>query len=349
MSIHLSNDSNTSLQNHIDEFASRVGLLIFFWVLVSIPWFLNIDTILPYFIERFKPCDGDCLNLYEPAKWSETRFMISGLLGLMTIFPLVLQQIWVFFKPGLMKSERKMLRSILILLPIIMALTTYITLFHMLPYIFTYGNEIHIEMGFTANYDVISIVSIAMSIIWVEFLTLVGITILSCAGITGNLNSSNKNWWRIRVYGFISLIVLLSFYGDARLGPYLLFTCLTIIEVAVQPWYLKKPKTELNAKVVYDKYGEVRKIGIISCDCAAGDSNEKDQEVLYQNNLCSNVAVQEETYKIIRENTLTDVILINCNEVSESSQLYQNFKTITNRIHICNDNYSNFIHNLLIK
>ena len=31
--------------------------------------------------------------------------MISGLLGLMTIFPLVLQQIWVFFKPGLMKSE----------------------------------------------------------------------------------------------------------------------------------------------------------------------------------------------------------------------------------------------------
>ena len=205
------------------------------------------------------------------------------------------------------------------------------------------------RMGFTANYDVISIVSIAMSIIWVEFLTLVGITILSCAGITGNLNSSNKNWWRIRVYGFISLIVLLSFYGDARLGPYLLFTCLTIIEVAVQPWYLKKPKTELNAKVVYDKYGEVRKIGIISCDCASGDSNEKDQEVLYQNNLCSNIAVQEETYKIIRENTLTDVILINCNEVSESSQLYQNFKTITNRIHICNDNYSNFIHNLLIK
>ena len=129
----------------------------------------------------------------------------------------------------------------------------------------------------------------------------------------------------------------------------MLFTCLTIIEVAVQPWYLKKPKTELNAKEVYDKYGEVRKIGIISCDCAAGDSNEKDQEVLYQNNLCSNIAVQEETYKIIRENMLTDVILINCNEISESSQLYQNFSTITNRIHICNDNYSNFIHNLLIK
>ena len=349
MSIHLSNDSNTSLQNHIDEFASRVGLLIFFWVLVSIPWFLNIDTILSYFIDRFKPCDGDCLNLYEPAKWSETRFMISGLLGLMTIFPLVLQQTWVFFKPGLMKSERIMLKSILIILPIIMVLATYITLFHVLPHIFTYGNQIHIEMGFTANYDVISIVSIAMSIIWVEFLTLVCITILGCAGITGNLNSSNKNWWRIRVYGFLSLLVLLSFYGDSRLGPYLLFTCLTIIEVAVQPWYLKKPKKEIYARVVYDKYGEVRRIGIISCSCAGQEIDEKDQEVLYQNNLCSNIPGQEETYKILRESMLSDVILINCNEITKSSQLYQNFQNITSRIHICNDNYSDFIHNLLIK
>ena len=349
MSIHLSRDSNTSLQNHIDEFASRLGLLIFFWVLVSIPWFLNIDTVLSYFIQQFKPCDGDCLNLYEPAKWSETRFMISGLLGLITIFPLVLQQIWVFFKPGLMKSERKMLRSILIILPIILALTIIITLFYVLPYIFTYGNELHVEMGFTANYDVITIVSIAMSVIWVEFLTLVGITILSCAGITGNLNSSNKNWWRIRVYGFISLIVLLSFYGDSRLGPYLLFACLTIIEVVVQPWYLKKPKIELNAKVVYDKYGEVRRIGIVSCDCASKGNNEINQEVLYQNNLCSNITVQEETYKILKETMPTDLILINCKEISESSQLYQNFQTITRRIHICNDNYSDFIHNLLIK
>lgn len=349
MSIHLSRDSNTSLQNHIDEFASRIGLLIFLWVIVSIPWFLNIDTILAYFIERFKPCDGDCLNLYEPAKWSETRFMISGLLGLMTIFPLVMQQIWVFFKPGLMKSERKMLKSTLIIIPITMIITIYTTVFHILPYIFSYGNDVHTEMGFTPNYDVISIISITMSILWVEFLTLVGITILICAGITGNLNSSNKNWWRLRVYGFISLLMLLSFYGNSRLGPYLLITCLILIEIAVQPWYLRKPKTELKPKVVYDTYGEVRRIGIISCDCMRENEIESAPHVLGQKSLCSNITVQEQTYKLLSEAKLTDMILINCKEVSETEQLYQNFKSITKRIHICNDDYSKFIDNLLIK
>ena len=102
-------------------------------------------------------------------------------------------------------------------------------------------------------------------------------------------------------------------------------------------------------RVVYDKYGEVRRIGIISCSCAGQEIDEKDQEVLYQNNLCSNIPGQEETYKILRESMLSDVILINCNEITKSSQLYQNFQNITSRIHICNDNYSDFIHNLLIK
>ena len=82
---------------------------------------------------------------------------------------------------------------------------------------------------------------------------------------------------------------------------------------------------------------------------AQGDIDEKDQEVLYQNNLCSNIAVQEETYKIIRENTLTDVILINCNEITNLVNCTKISRQSPIRIHICNDNYSNFIHNLLIK
>ena len=96
----MSTDSNARISTHTNELFARIGIMLFLWVVASIPWLLNIDEILSYFIGIFDPCTEGCLNLYEPEKWAELRWIISGLLGFLTIIPLVNLQIWNFSKPA---------------------------------------------------------------------------------------------------------------------------------------------------------------------------------------------------------------------------------------------------------
>ena len=121
----MSTDSNARISTHSNELFARIGIMLFLWILSSIPWLLNIDDVLSYFIGIFDPCMEECLNLYQPEKWSELRWIISGLLGFLTIIPLVNLQIWNFSKPGLTNSEKKLLRNVLFLAPVMFLIFSY--------------------------------------------------------------------------------------------------------------------------------------------------------------------------------------------------------------------------------
>ena len=51
--------------------------MLFVWVLASAPWLMNIDDILGMFVDALDPCGENCLNLYQPEKWSELRWIVS--------------------------------------------------------------------------------------------------------------------------------------------------------------------------------------------------------------------------------------------------------------------------------
>ena len=108
MSLQLEKDAKVSIQTHIDEFSSRFSILIVLWLMVSLIWMLRVDLVLEYVVDVLDPCNNNnCSNLYNPAKWSEIRWLGAALLGFITIIPIIALQFYTFSKPGLMKSEAK--------------------------------------------------------------------------------------------------------------------------------------------------------------------------------------------------------------------------------------------------
>ena len=154
---------------------------------------MKIDDILGYFIHVLDPCVEECLNLYQPEKWSELRWIISGLLGFVTIIPIVNFQIWNFSKPGLTHSEKKMLRIALILAPLMFLIFSYISIVEILPMFYGLGHDVHTDYGFVVKYDAISLVYFASIVLWAQVLVIVSASVMISSGITGNLDSDNAN------------------------------------------------------------------------------------------------------------------------------------------------------------
>ena len=103
MSLQLEKDAKVSVQTHIDEFSSRFSILIVSWLVISLIWMLKVDSILEQVVTILDPCNNtSCSNLYNPAKWSEVRWLSGALLGFITILPIIASQFYKFSRPGLM-------------------------------------------------------------------------------------------------------------------------------------------------------------------------------------------------------------------------------------------------------
>ena len=294
----MSSDSNTRLTTHTNELFARFGILLFIWIISSIPWLLNIDLVLEYFVSIFNPCSADCLNLYQPEKWSELRWIISGFLGFITITPLVNFQFWTFSKPGLTNSERKMVKLTLMMAPILFLIISYITVIELLPLFYQLGHDIHTEYGFVTKYDAISLIYFATMILWIQVLVIISSSIMISSGLTGNLDSSNANWWRIRVYGFVTLVSLLSYYERTSNGVLITLITLGIIELFSRPWTTKSPKYNVKIEKIFSSQGDIISTMNISCNCEEY-LNSKFDDYLVMKNICQDKNLQDELLKLI--------------------------------------------------
>ena len=286
--------------------------MLFLWILSSVPWLLNIDSVLSYFIGIFDPCVDECLNLYQPEKWSELRWIISGMLGFLTIIPLVNLQIWNFSKPGLTNSEKKLLRNVLILAPVMFLVFSYISVIKLLPVLYQTGHDVHIDYGFVVKYDAISLVYFASVILWVQVLVIVSSSVMISSGITGNLDSSNANWWRLRVYGFVSLVSLLSYYERTSYGLLITLCTIFVIEIISRPWTTKKAKYNVQMDNQYDHEGEIISTLKISCDCNTENVGDYGENILQLSNICSDKKIQDDLINIIARYRPNSLIIYNC-------------------------------------
>lgn len=302
------------LQTHLDEFFARTGLILFLWILCSIPWFLNIDSVLNFFLNDFNPCDDECLNLYQPEKWSEIRWISSGILGFVTIIPLICQQFWSFANPGLTDSERRMLATTLFFTPLILVLVTYFSVTTLIPEIFQVGHEMQIEYGFVAKYDVVTLMSFTTGVIWMEILIISACAVMISSGITGNLDSSNANWWRIRTYGFMSLVILLSFYERTTNGFAMMIIAILIVELISRPWTTKESKYQVVLSQSFDKDGEIIEKLFLCCGCEnfSKEDYSNENSILYLPDVCVNARLKDDLYRIISYYSPTHLSIINC-------------------------------------
>ena len=299
----MSSDSNTRLATHANELFARFGILLFIWIISSIPWLLNIDIVLEYFVSIFNPCSTDCLNLYQPEKWSELRWIISGFLGFITIVPLVNFQFWTFSKPGLTNSERKMVKLTLMISPFLFLIVSYITVIELLPLFYQLGHNVHTEYGFVTKYDAISLIYFATMILWIQVLVIISSSIMISSGLTGNLDASNANWWRIRVYGFIALVSLLSYYERTSNGVLITIITLAMIEFFSRPWTTKPPRYNFKIEEKFSSQGDIIKTLNISCNCEEG-LNSEFNNYLVMKNICHDKNQQDELLKLIITNSI---------------------------------------------
>ena len=286
--------------------------MLFLWILSTILWLLNIDNILGFFIDALNPCVEGCLNLYQPEKWSELRWIIAGLIGFLTIIPLVNLQIWNFAKPGLTNSERKILRNVLVLAPVLFLLLGYISVIEVLPILYQAGHELHINYGFVVKYDAISLVYFASVILWIQVLVIVSASVMISSGITGNLDKDNANWWRLRVYGFVSLVSLLSYYERTNNGLIITLCTLLIIEIISRPWMTKMAKYRVNLENQYNHEGEIVSALKISCDCNNKQLGDYQENILQLSNLCCDKQIQGDLLRLITRYQPDNLMIFNC-------------------------------------
>ena len=317
-------DSNIRLQSHTEELFARCGLLIFTWIMVSIPWLINIDSVLEYLVIKLDPCEAECLNLYQPEKWSELRWLASAILGFATVMPLMSHQFWSFAKPGLTNSERKLFTTTIILIPFVFLAVSYFTLFIALPNLFSLGHSIQSDYGFVAKYDVINLIGFSTAIIWMEIIVVFGASVMIASGLTGNMDSSNANWWRIRVYGIVIMLTLLSFYERTTNGLLMALSSILLIELLSRPWTTKAPKYQIGMEEKFDSRGEIVTYLHVICGCKGQQESTLNFPHTIIQDVCCQQDKQDDLLRILMFNQPDNILLHKC----ENRQFVDKFQSL---------------------
>lgn len=328
----MSSDSSVRVSIHTNELIARTGIVIFLWIVATIPWLLNIDNLLEHFVSIFNPCNGDCLNLYQPEKWSELRWIVAAFLGLLSISPFINLQIWLFSSPGLTNSERTMLRLVLLLTPMILLIVSYVTIVELLPELYSIGHTVHTDYGFTTKYDAVTLLYFAMTLLWIQTLVVISSAVMVCSGLTGNLDSSNANWWRFRVYGFTSLVSLLSHYDKATNGIIITLATIFIVELISRPWTTKSPKYDVQLRRLFTEEGEIISNIELVCGCVNGLIPHA-EPYLTIHDVCTDELAYEDLIRIIGTYQPGRLSVYCCNKYpvwDKLSTLYQEIEVIVN-------------------
>lgn len=331
MSLQLEQDAKVPIQTHIDEFSSRFSIMIFLWIVVTIIWIINIDMVLEKVVRTLDPCVDECSNLYNPAKWSEIRWLSGALLGFISIIPILIYQFYVFSKPGMMKREANWLLTWLVIGSIAFIVNIIMTIFVFMPYVFEIGHSNQVNLGFVAKYDVVAMLTMAMAIIWVEVLVLSGIIALVSAGITGLMHKENSRWWRFRVHGIISMLLLLSFYGQFTLSLTLMGVSFLLIELISLPWIRSNTSLQMQSPIIFDEFGITRKVLFGQCECnnkyVLPENFETGNAFISFKHLCKDKSEKEKLYQVIEINKFTDFVIFGCSSKLLTKQIENNLFT----------------------
>jgi Sec-independent protein secretion pathway component TatC len=331
MSLQLEQDAKVPIQTHIDEFSSRFAIMIFLWIVVTIFWITNIDVVLEKIILALDPCVDQCTNLYNPAKWSEIRWLSAALLGFVSISPLLVYQIYVFSRPGMMNREAKWLLAWLIMGSITFIINIAMTIFIFMPYLFEIGHSNQIKLGFEAKYDVVAMLTMAMAVIWVEVLILSGVIALVTAGLSGLMHQGNSRWWRLRVHGIISMLILLSFYGQVTFSLTIIGLSFASIELISMPWIKARASMLITCPVIFDEFGVTRKVLFAQCECDNDYTLPRDYDTdnayISFKSICNNKNEKENLYQIIETNNFTDFVIFGCSSTNLIEQIENNLFT----------------------
>ena len=334
MSLLLDNDNNTAAQAHVDELSRRVTTLFLVVSLFSILWFTRVDGLLTVLMSHLAPCQGDCLNIYEPAQWSVVRWMGAILLGTLTSLPIVAFNAYSFARPGLMITERRALKRWLIGT----IMLTFVGVAGLVGYILPQGYEAgymhHVGIGLEAQYSAVQLLSFAGYAIasWMTFVLVISTTV--CLGLLGWLTKETAGIWRLRIYGVATLLIVASApeSGRSAVLPILGFT-VGVNEILGQRWW--GLVSNLDGKIVetFDGMGARRRLGVIDCSCNGanpfgGHMSGRKEASIRVDSLCRHVMEREQVLQFAMVSNLTDLVVTGCDTTPCPSSFKENLNSL---------------------
>lgn len=336
----------------IDEFVTRIGIVIIAILITSLFWINYVDDVLTFLVGQLIPCEIECANLYDPYAWTKLRWIMAFMIAFIPLIPLSVYQIYRFLEPSLFFREKKYLIRIFILTLIISVISIISTVGLLLPSIFTIGHDTVLTSGFEPNYDTILLIDFAINIIWLEVLVTGYVSVVILAGGLNLINNQNIGSWRWALFSsFFFLILLTTNLADYGLQWLVLFVVIILLEGLVRRHSDKFSTNLKGLKPVLDADFKERNLLYVDCMCSGLLPATSPLEIspvgeIKVFNLCESSSEREILLDNIAFSNVTDLIISGCN----GTPLPTAFSASCSHLS-CEVNGLNFldIHNMRIK
>ena len=302
----------------IDEFVTRVGIIIIVILVSSLFWINYVDNVLTYLVGQLIPCEVECANLYDPYAWTKLRWIMAFMISFIPLMPLSLYQMYRFLEPSLFLREKKYLVRIFISTVIVGVVSITTTLGYLLPAIYTVGHDTVLSSGFEPNYDTILLIDFAINIIWLEMLVTGYVSLVVIAGGLNLINNQNIGSWRWTLFSsFFFLILLTTNLDDYGLQWLVLFAVILILEVFVRRHSERFSTNLMGLRTVLDVEFKERNLVYVDCMCSGLLPDTNPLEItpvgeIKVFNLCESSNEREILLDSIAFSNVTDLIISGC-------------------------------------
>ena len=339
MSVLLEHDSNRPLQSHLDELTWRTTVVFATVALFTLAWSFYVDTFLGNLLRTLQPCVGDCLNVYDPAQWSAVRWLTSLMLAVFSSVPLILFQLLRFSKPGLLPTEYQALKRWLGTTTLLLLVGSVLMMREILPQLYQFGFEQHDQVGLAAQYSAVDMLLVAAFCMWSFLVVVATWNALAVMGLFGVLNAQTADYWRLRIYGSGSLLLVLSTPDHASpvLLP-MLATYWTSSELIGQRWLHKTPAAYGTPAVRLDAQGRRRSVAMVDCSCEGANTHHGHADVpgcstVSVSSLCTNPVSRTNLLEHVIQSGITDVVITGCDGTPCPGAFRQNLRKLDVTVH----------------
>ena len=336
----------------IDEFVTRIGIVIIAILISSLFWINYVDHVLTFLVGQLIPCQIECANLYDPYAWTKLRWIMAFMISFIPLIPLSFYQTYKFLEPSLFLREKKYLIRIFISTLIVGLISIISTVGYLLPSIFTVGHGTVLSSGFEPNYDTILLIDFAINIIWLELLIIGYVSVVVIAGGLNLINKQNIGSWRWALFSsFFFLILSTTNLDDYGLQWLVLFAVILLLEGFVRRHSDKFSTNFIGLRPVLDVDFKERNLVYVDCMCSGLLPDTSPLEItpigeIKVFNLCESSSEREILLDSIAFSNVTDLIISGC----DGTPLPAAFRSSCNHLG-CEVNGLNFldINNMRIK
>ncbi|MGB1474869.1 MAG: twin-arginine translocase subunit TatC [Candidatus Poseidoniaceae archaeon] len=314
--LHLSSDDRTTFQEHLDEMSRRITSIVILIVILTGIWSISIDEILRYTLSQLDPCVDECVNIFSPDEWAGTRWLSAAILGVFTAAPFAMTQAYGFAKPGLLPSEKRGMIIWMILMWIVSLSSLVFVLFRFLPWLYGYGHSFNDETGLVGRYDAAEMLRISISIAWAMILVLAAMSVVTIAGASKLLWSGNSGWWRLRIHGFMLMLLWLVIPPNL---PGLLFsltiTASGLVEIIGWKSFRAPMPVGYGLKDILDVEGRIHRVLYVDCSCCGTTPSITPLEgmgILSYHSVCRDTEEQDHLIDVVKRFGASQIVFSGC-------------------------------------